>query len=133
MGKRERKLGHLTHIENIALDLVFEAVNEERINRTAFDYLGIAVMLPPLDDLHHMVNQQLRQRICSSSYSVREICRFKAGDRVIKYEPYPRSISRETIRSALVLSGMRQVGGRRGSLDLSGMRKARRRGQRLSH
>lgn len=118
MRKNARKLDHLTHVEDIALSLVFEVVGEERINRTAFDCLGIAVMLPGLDELHHMVNQQLRQRLCSSAYSVRQICRFKADDRAIVYESYPKSISRETIRSALVFSGMRQVRTRRRSVSL---------------
>ena len=107
-AREERKLGELTHVENIALSLVFGALGEQQINRSAYEYAKIAQSLPPLKILHHLVNKKLRERLQSSQYANREICRFKAGDRVIRFEPYPRSISIETLRSALNWSAMRQ-------------------------
>jgi hypothetical protein len=106
--QERRKLGHLTHVETIAISLVFDVMGEEQINRSADEYANIAEALPPLKVLHHFVNEELRKRLRSPEYANRKICRFKAGDRIIKFEPYPRTISIETIRSALNSSGMRE-------------------------
>lgn len=114
-SKDKRKLGELTDIENIALSLVFDAVEEQQINRSADEYAKIAQSLPALKVLHHLVNEELRERLQSPEYANRQICRFKARDRVIRFEPYPRSISIETLRSALNWSGMRQPRSRRGT------------------
>lgn len=105
--KKERKFGELTHGESIALSLVFDALGEGQINRSAYEYAKIAQSLPALKILHHLVNETLGERLRSPQYANREICRFKAGDKVVEYEPYPRHISPETIRMALVWSGMR--------------------------
>jgi hypothetical protein len=112
-AREERKFGELTDIENIALSLVFDAVGEQQINRSAHEYAKIAQSLPPLKVLHHLVNEELRERLRSPHYANCEICRFKAGDRIIRFEPYPRSISIETLRSALNWSAMRQPRSRR--------------------
>src|ERR1051326_1187446 len=102
-----RKLGELTQVENIALSLVFDALGEQQINRSAYEYAKIAQSLPPLKVLHHLVNKKLRQRLRSPTYANREICRFNVGDLIVRFEPYPRSISIETVRSALNWSAMR--------------------------
>lgn len=96
-----------TSIENIALDLIFESMGESRSNRTFDDYMRIASELPPLKTLHHSVNQRLT-KIAETGAAPYEICRFRAGDEIIRSEPFPTSISIETIRTALVVSGMRQ-------------------------
>jgi hypothetical protein len=97
---------HLSHIEGIALSLVFEAMGERQLNRTCDEYMEIATRLPPLKKLHYLVNQQLQERLKSEEYSSRQICRFQAGDCSIWYEPY----------NAVNLSGMRQPRWRRGAI-----------------
>lgn len=98
----------LTSFENIALTLIFEYMGEGRYNRTSDEYIDIARRLPPLKVLHYAINQRL-EKIAESSKAPYEICRFRAGDKIVRYEPFPTSISIETIRSALVISGMRQL------------------------
>jgi hypothetical protein len=98
---------HLTSVENLALSLVFSAVGEEQINRSTADYLAIARRLPPLRILVGLVNDELRQRHKRGEVPL-AICRFRGrGERYIRYDPVPTSISIETIRTALNLSGMR--------------------------
>ena len=96
----------LTSIENLAVSLVFSAVGEERINRSMGDYLAIASRLPPLRILVGLVNEELRKRHEQGDLPL-AICRFRAGDQGVRYDPVPTSISIETIRTALNLSGMR--------------------------
>jgi hypothetical protein len=96
-----------TSIENVALNLIFECMGESRWNRTFDDYMRIASTLPPLKILHYIVNQRLAE-IAKTGAAPYEICRFRAGDNIIHYEPFPTSISIQTIRTALVVSGMRR-------------------------
>jgi hypothetical protein len=97
---------HLTSVENLALSLVFSAVGEEQINRSMTDYLEIARRLPPLRILVGLANEELRQRHARDEVPL-AICRFRPGDRSVRYDPVPSSISAETIRRALNLAGMR--------------------------
>ena len=72
MAKRkDRKLGELTDIENIALSLVFDALGEQQINRSAYEYAKIAQSLPPLKVLHHLVNEKLRERLAARPAMIR--------------------------------------------------------------
>lgn len=99
-----------TPIQDIALNLVFAVMLEERINRTCDEYMAIAARLPPLKVLTFKVNQMLEQRHkCDGCNGARlpQLCRFKPGDQRIIYEPYPKTISYETVRAALEISGMR--------------------------
>lgn len=96
-----------TPVENIAVRLIFACRREERYNRTYEDYMRIASELPCLKELHHQVNRLLKERLKLYGPPY-EICRFKAGDKRIRFEPFPESISRETIRTALIAWGMRQ-------------------------
>ena len=97
----------LTSVENIALKLVFAFMNEGQYNRTSEDYMRIALELPRLKVLHYEVNRLLASRLERDGPPY-QICRFKAGDERYSFEPFPTSISIETIRSALVKSGMRE-------------------------
>ena len=97
-----------TPIQNIALSLIFQVVGESRYNRTAADYMAIASRLPPLKRLHFMVNAALRKFLESCPTSPPEMLRFSKGHQRYCFEPYPCSISMETIRAALVVSGMRE-------------------------
>ncbi len=90
----------------MALSLVFSAVSEERCNRSMGDYLEIASRLPLLRILVGLVNEELKKRHKRDEVPL-AICRFRPGDRVIRYDPVPTSISKQTIRIALNLSGMR--------------------------
>jgi hypothetical protein len=105
-----------TPVQDIALDFVFEAVGETRINRTADEYQSIAKRLPPLKILHFLVNEKLQERLADMARrnsGPPQICNFKAGHKRIVFEPYPRTISMETIRAALETSGLRTVRYRR--------------------
>lgn len=100
-----------TPIQDIALTLIFAVMGESRINRSYGDYVAIISRLPPLKELTYKINQKLQQlHDCDGCNGVRlpEICRFKAGDQRVNYEPYPKSISQETVRAVLEISGMRQ-------------------------
>lgn len=97
----------LTSVENIALNLIFESVNECRFNRSMTEYLDIAQRLPPIGGLVVVVNRRLREIEISGSAPASAICRFVAGDRGVRYDPYPTSVSATTIRNALNKSGMR--------------------------
>jgi hypothetical protein len=88
------------------VSLVFEAMGEEQINRTMEDYEQIKARLPPSKTLLYMINETLKRRHKDGRVST-AICDFRAGDLDVRYRPYPYEISRETLRSALELSGMR--------------------------
>ena len=96
-----------TPIENIVLDVAFDLIGESRINRTHDEYVQIAARLPPLKVLHSQINDRLRE-IGAKGDAPYEICRFKAGDQYYKYEPFPVSVSLETVRNALTVAGMRK-------------------------
>lgn len=105
----------LTSVENIALNLIFESVNECRFNRSTTEYLAIAERLPPVKVLVDVVNRRLREHAANPPFEL--ICRFVAGDLTPRYDPYPQSVSATTIRNALNKSGMR-VRRRRSNLEL---------------
>ena len=109
--KMKRHQQFPTAIQDIALNLVFTVVGEQRINRTQQEYAVIAAKLPPLKVLTFKVNETLRRIHERSDYleiPLPQICRFKAGDKRYSYEDYPRQISCETVRAALEVSGMRR-------------------------
>jgi len=111
-----RKQSFPTVIQDIALNLVFAVMGERRINRTPQEYAAIAAKLPPLKVLSFKVNQRLQlihQESDRSKIPLPQLCRFKAGDKRWNYEDYPRKISRETMRIALEISGMRRPRGKR--------------------
>jgi hypothetical protein len=100
-----------TPIQEIALNLTFAVMGERRINRTYDEYMAIAARLPALKVLTSNINQfLLHMHKCNGCNGVLlpELCQFKAGDRRIVYEPYPKRISYETVRAALELAGMRK-------------------------
>lgn len=102
-----------TSKENIALDLIFESMGESRINRTYAEYMAIASRLPMLEPLRQDVNNRLSEMAVAGDAPY-EICYFKAGDQGRhRYDKFPTSLSIETIRTALIKSGMKQPRGRR--------------------
>ena len=106
-----------TAIQNITLNLIFAAMGECRFNRKHDEYMAISNRLPRLKELTFQVNRLLQQlHRCNKEckgFVLPQICRFKAGDQRIVYEPYPNSISDETVRAALVAAGMREQRWRR--------------------
>ena len=92
-----------TPIQDIALNLIFAAMGEGRINRTYDQYMAIAARLPPLKILTFKVNQLLQQlHECDgcNGFRLPELCRFKAGDQRVVFEPYPKRVSYETVRAS---------------------------------
>jgi hypothetical protein len=73
----------LTSLEDNALSLVFELVGQSRYNRTLEEYGQIASRLPPLKQLEYEVNKLLKRKLESGGIRG-EICRFRAGDKIIK-------------------------------------------------
>jgi hypothetical protein len=100
-----------TPIQDIAINLTFAVMGERRVNRTYDEYMAIAARLPPLKVLTFKINQLLQQRHkCNgcNGFLLPQLCRFKAGDQRITYEPYPKAISYQTVRTALEILGMRE-------------------------
>ena len=60
--------------------------------------MSIATRLPPTKKLLHQINARLKELHETGVLRHREICRFKAGDRRAVYEPYPKTISYETLQ-----------------------------------
>ena len=101
-----------THIQEIAVSCVFAVMGESRFNRTQAEYRDIAKRMPPLKVLLPMVNEYLQKLHESEGANLPQICRFNAGHKIIRFEPYPKSVSAQTLRTALNLSGMRAARGR---------------------
>jgi len=94
-------------LEELALDLLFESYGEDRYGRSSEDYARLSALVPSLKEAHFRVNERLQQENSSGQQRWRSICRFKAGDISPRYEPFPTSISIDTIRNALNYSGFR--------------------------
>lgn len=102
----------MTSAERNALSLVLETVGEGRTARTYAEFLRIAKKLPgKLEPIVHEVNQLLQQIHDKDPRlsQVECICTFKSGDLKPVYKTFYRTISRETIRKALVKSGMWEI------------------------
>lgn len=97
----------LTSKENIAVNLIYAWLGESRSNRTYAEYMEIASRFPKLAACHAHVNQRLRE-IAEGGFAPYKICYFKTGDLYPWYEDFPRSLSMETVRTALLKMGMPQ-------------------------
>jgi len=105
-----------TAVQDIALNLIFTVLGERRVNRTREEYEAIVASLPPLKVLTFEVNETLQwmhKRSACSGVPLPQICRFRAGDERYTYEDYPSHISYETVRAALEVSGLRRARRRR--------------------
>ena len=94
-------------LEERALALLFESYDEDRYSRSTEDYARLSAMVPSLKEAHFRINQALQSEIKCGRQRWSEICHFKAGDLSPRYEPFPTSISVDTIRNALNYSGFR--------------------------
>ena len=99
---------NLTASEDLALQLISEWLKESFQNRTPEDYRAIAVKMPSLDALHTYVSQRWTELWDGGYFDNRLIFTIHPSDGHKYYEKYPRSISRETIRTALVRSRWRE-------------------------
>src|SRR4051812_49639717 len=95
----------LTSKEEKVITLIFEWLGESRINRTYNEYMAIAARIPKLEACVAHVNQRLAE--IAPKMLPFCICHFQAGDRSIRWAHFPRSVSKETVRTALIKSGMR--------------------------
>lgn len=103
-----------TPIQDFALELLFDALRENVINRTADEYEQIKSRIPKqLKTIHHLVNKQLSKLATTKEFASHKICRFRAGDKVIREEACPTTISIETVRQALIAYGWRDARPRR--------------------
>jgi hypothetical protein len=89
-----------TSKEDIALTLIFGLLKESRYNRTTAEYIEIEARLPKIEEAFAFVNNHLG-KMARAGYAPYEICYFKKGDFGHSYEPFPTSLSRETIRKAI--------------------------------
>jgi hypothetical protein len=95
-------------LEELALDLLFESYGEDRYNRSTEDYERLRSHATSLKVAHFRVNEELKKENSEGRQRYSAICRFRAGDISPRYEPYPTSISIDTIRNALNFSGFRK-------------------------
>jgi hypothetical protein len=112
----ETAIGFPTPIQDIVLNLVFAVMGECRFNRSAHEYADFAAKLPALKVLLFRINERLKGMHYGSRCSgipLPQICRFQAGDERWDFEDYPQKISYETLRAALIVSGLRSPRGRR--------------------
>jgi hypothetical protein len=98
---------YLTSKENVVLNLISGRLGESFINRTPTEYEAIKAKLPPIKVLEGWVNAALAE-IAAAGAPPYEICYFKAGDKHIWYERFPKRLSIEVVRSALVKAGFRK-------------------------
>ena len=89
-----------TSKENIAIELIFDFLKEDRANRTLQEYCEIETRLPPIEAAFVHVNARLAE-LAKSGQAPYEICYFKKGDVGHSYQPFPTCLSRETIRKAI--------------------------------
>ena len=103
-----------TSTQQFAMSLLFKALGECPINRTPEEYEEIKSRIPKrLKVVHHLINERLREFAQSDEFVSWERCDFKAHDQIIHFEPYPKSISMETVRQALIIFGWREPQARR--------------------
>jgi hypothetical protein len=96
----------MTSKENLALNLIYDWLGiTPKPVRSFEEWEEIAGRIPKLEALHAYIDDRLRAWD-QGEIAKYEICYFKAGDRYPHYEDFPTSISKSTIRSALVKSGL---------------------------
>lgn len=99
-----------TSVENIVLNLIYEWLGESRFNRTSEEYSSIKARLSTItiEACHAYVNQRLSEFAKAGTPPFDAISYFKPGKSGVWYKPFPKSISMETVRTALIVHGMRE-------------------------
>lgn len=88
-----------------AIKLLFEWLGESPANRTVTEYIAIARRVPKLVAIHAYVNQRLAE-IADANQAPYCISYFKPGDAVPWIADFPRSLSIETVRTAIKKFGI---------------------------
>ncbi|MBR0719113.1 hypothetical protein [Bradyrhizobium liaoningense] len=107
MSKRVSNIPQRMPLEELAVDLLFEALGEDRYNRSMLEYAYLISLIPPLKEAIHLVNQRLQQLNETGQQRFSAICYFKSGDLAPRYVPFPSKISIETLRMGLLRLGFR--------------------------
>ncbi|UPJ74512.1 hypothetical protein [Bradyrhizobium sp. 187] len=94
-------------LQELAVDLLFDTLGEDRYNRSPQEYERLASLIPHIKEAHHRVNERLEQLQKTGQQPYSAICYFKAGDVAPRYVPFPTKISAETLRKGLIAIGLR--------------------------
>jgi hypothetical protein len=97
-----------TSSERIVIDILMEWLGESSLNRTPQEYITIAQKVPKPAAVHAYVNQRLAEIAATNSAPYR-ICHFKCGDRYVWFAEFPKSVSLETVRTAINKFGVPQL------------------------
>jgi hypothetical protein len=98
-----------TAIQRFAMKVMYQALGIDPINRTMEEYEQIQSLIPTnLKVVHGIINDYLKDNAVTN-FSCPQFCRFRAGDEFIRIEDYPRRISREVVREALIAHGWRKA------------------------
>lgn len=102
-------MGHqLTASEELALRLISEWLGEPFHNRTLEECRAIAAKIPDLEAQHAHVKNRWKELWDNGYFDNRKIYVVHPSDGHNYYTNFPRTISKETIRTALVKSRWRE-------------------------
>ena len=91
----------LTSMQNIAYRLQLDFIDDKpRRDWTWDDFVRIAEKIPKVESCYAYVNQRLGE-MARAGFVPYEICHFKAGDLKPRYEKFPTSLSKETVRRTI--------------------------------
>ena len=101
-------IGDLTEIQKFAIATLLRSLGERELITSLEDRMRYLELIPKnLKLVHRLINDELARCAMEEEPQQREFCRYKAGDNIIRFETYPPSISKETIRQALRNAGLR--------------------------
>jgi hypothetical protein len=94
-----------TAYQRLVIKVLYEVLGVDPINRTPEEYRQIQARIPKhLKVVHGLINDYLKTHKITD-FSCARFCRFDVGHRGVRFESYPTSISRETVRQALIVHG----------------------------
>jgi hypothetical protein len=93
--------------QSFAISLLYRALGVSLSGRGE-EFESIAELIPTsLKRAHGLINDELAKCWRSGELNNVQRCRFKAGHPIVRYESYPKSLSIETVRKALINYGWR--------------------------
>ncbi|MGY4615475.1 hypothetical protein ACVWZ4_000702 [Bradyrhizobium sp. USDA 4472] len=95
-------------LEELAVDLLFEAFGEHRYDRSQREYEHLISLIPPLKEAIYLVNRRLQELNEKGQQRFSVICYFRPGDLAPRYMPFPSKISLDTLRKGLITLGFRK-------------------------
>lgn len=101
----------LTTQENLIVSVIFRILGESRFNRTLAEYASVAARVPAQKILLYLINRALEDMaIAGYSWEYCEVwTNKKTNMRSYKFVGAPIKVGRETLRTAWVKSGMRDL------------------------